>query len=45
MIVVAVAEETFSRGIVFGVLLLHGLSVAVIGSSLMFGLMHINSYV
>lgn len=45
LIVVAVAEEIFSRGIVFGVLLRHGLRVAVIGSSLMFGLMHINSYV
>lgn len=45
LIVVAVAEEIFSRGIVFGVLLRHGLTVAVIGSSLMFGLMHINSYV
>jgi len=45
LILVAVAEEIFSRGIVFGVLLRHGLTVAVIGSSLMFGLMHINSYV
>lgn len=45
LIAVAVAEEIFSRGIVFGVLQRHGLTVAVIGSSLMFGLMHINSYV
>ena len=45
LILVAVAEEIFSRGIVFGVLLRHGLTVAVIGSSLMFGLMHINSYI
>ena len=45
LILVAVAEEIFSRGIVFGVLLRHGLMVAVIGSSLMFGLMHINSYI
>ena len=33
LILVAVAEEIFSRGIVFGVLLRHGLTVAVIGSS------------
>ncbi len=45
LIAVAVAEEIFSRGIVFGVLQRHGLTVAVIGSSLMFGLMHINSYI
>ncbi|MEO0015727.1 MAG: hypothetical protein RL589_208 [Actinomycetota bacterium] len=45
LILVAVAEEIFSRGIVFGVLLRHGLTVAVIGSSLMFGLMHINTYI
>ena len=45
LIAIAVAEEIFSRGIVFGVLQRHGLTVAVIGSSLMFGLMHINSYV
>ena len=45
LIAVAIAEEIFSRGIVFGVLQRHGLTVAVIGSSLMFGLMHINSYV
>jgi len=45
LILVAVAEEIFSRGIVFGVMLRHGLTVAVIGSSLMFGLMHINTYI
>ena len=45
LILVAVAEEIFSRGIVFGVSLRHGLAVAVIGSSLMFGLMHINTYI
>ena len=45
LICVATAEEIFSRGIVFGVLQKHGMTVAVIGSSLMFGLMHINSYI
>ena len=45
LICVATAEEIFSRGIVFGVLQRHGMTVAVIGSSLMFGLMHINSYI
>lgn len=45
LILVAIAEEIFSRGVVFGVLLRLGLTVAVIGSSLMFGLMHINSYI
>ena len=45
LICVATAEEIFSRGVVFGVLQRHGMTVAVIGSSLMFGLMHINSYI
>ena len=45
LICLATAEEIFSRGIVFGVLQRHGMTVAVIGSSLMFGLMHINSYI
>ena len=45
LIAVAFAEETLSRGIIFGVLQKHGMTVAVIGSSLMFGLMHINSYI
>jgi membrane protease YdiL (CAAX protease family) len=45
LISVAVAEEIFSRGVVFGVLLRHGLAIAVIGSSLIFGLMHINGYI
>ena len=45
LVAVATAEEVFSRGIVFGVLQRQGLFVAVIGSSVMFGLMHINSYV
>jgi membrane protease YdiL (CAAX protease family) len=45
LICVATAEEIFSRGIVFGVLQRHGMTVAVIGSSLRFGLMHINSYI
>lgn len=45
LICVATAEEIFSRGVVFGVLQRHGMAVAVIGSSLMFGLMHINSYI
>jgi len=45
LILVATAEEIFSRGFVFGVLLRHGLVVAVIGSSLIFGLMHINGYI
>ena len=45
LISVAFAEEIFSRGVVFGVLLRHGLFVAVIGSSLIFGLMHINGYI
>jgi membrane protease YdiL (CAAX protease family) len=45
LIAVAFAEEILSRGIIFGVLQKHGMTVAVIGSSLMFGLMHINSYV
>lgn len=45
LIAVAVAEEIFSRGVVFGALARYGLTVAVIGSSLMFGLMHINSYI
>lgn len=45
LIAIAIAEEIFSRGVVFGVLQKHGMSVAVIGSSLMFGLMHINSYI
>ena len=41
---VAIGEEIFSRGIVFGVLQRQGLVIAVLGSSVMFGLMHINSY-
>ncbi len=46
LIAVAVAEEIFSRGVVFGVLLRrHGLSIAVLGSSLIFGLMHLNGYI
>lgn len=45
LIAVAIAEEIFSRGFVFGVLRKHGLTIAVIGSSLLFGLMHINSYI
>ncbi len=46
LIAIAVAEEIFSRGVVFGVLLRrHGLSVAVLGSSLIFGLMHLNGYI
>ena len=42
---VAFAEEIFSRGVIFGVLLRHGLFVAVIGSSLIFGVMHLNGYI
>ena len=42
---VGATEEILSRGIVFGVLRMHGLPIAVIGSSLMFGLMHINRYI
>jgi membrane protease YdiL (CAAX protease family) len=45
LIAVAVAEEIFSRGVIFGVLLRQGLLVAVTGSSLIFGLMHLNGYV
>jgi hypothetical protein len=45
LISVAVAEEIFSRGVVFGVLLRHGLGVAVLGSSLIFGIMHLNGYI
>lgn len=45
LIAVATTEEILSRGIVFGVLQRQGLFVAVLGSSVMFGLMHINSYV
>lgn len=45
LILVGFAEEIFSRGIIFGVLLRYGLTTAVIGSSLMFGLMHLNSYI
>ena len=42
---IALAEEIFSRGVIFGVLLRHGLVVAVIGSSLIFGVMHLNGYI
>jgi membrane protease YdiL (CAAX protease family) len=42
---IAIAEEIFSRGVIFGVLLRHGLVVAVIGSSLIFGVMHLNGYI
>jgi len=45
LILVATAEEIFSRGVVFGVLQRYGMAFAVIASSLMFGLMHINSYI
>lgn len=45
LLAVGVVEEILSRGVVFGVLLHQGLAVAVIGSSLMFGLMHINVYI
>jgi membrane protease YdiL (CAAX protease family) len=36
--------QWLSGGVIFGVLLRHGLPVAVIGSSVMFGLMHLNVY-
>lgn len=42
---VAFAEEIFSRGVIFGVSLQKGLFVAVTGSSLIFGLMHLNGYI
>lgn len=42
---VAFAEEIFSRGVIFGILLRQGLAVAVVGSSLIFGLMHLNGYI
>lgn len=42
---VAFAEEILSRGVIFGALLRHGLFVAVVGSSLIFGLMHLNGYI
>jgi membrane protease YdiL (CAAX protease family) len=42
---VAFAEEIFSRGVIFGILLRQGLVVAVVGSSLIFGLMHLNGYI
>lgn len=42
---IAFAEEIFSRGVVFGVLLRHGLVVAVMGSSLIFGVMHLYGYI
>ena len=42
---VGAAEEILSRGVIFGVLLRHGLPIAAIGSSVMFGLMHLNVYV
>lgn len=42
---VGFAEEIFTRGVVFGVLLRHGLVVAVVGSSLIFGLMHLSGYI
>ena len=42
---IAFAEEIFSRGVIFGVLLRHGLVVAVTGSSLIFGMMHLNGYI
>jgi membrane protease YdiL (CAAX protease family) len=45
LILVGFAEEVFSRGIVFGVLLKYGMFAAVVGSSVMFGLMHLNSYI
>jgi len=38
-------EEVLSRGVIFGVLQRRGLPIAVIGSSLMFGLMHLNVYI
>lgn len=45
LILVGFAEEVFSRGIIFGVLLKYGLFTAVVGSSMMFGLMHLNSHI
>lgn len=45
LIAVGVTEEIISRGIAFGVLRRLGLFTAVLGSSLMFGLMHINAYI
>jgi membrane protease YdiL (CAAX protease family) len=44
LITVATAEEILSRGIAFGVLQRLGLFTAVLGSSLLFGVMHINPY-
>jgi len=45
LFVVGATEEILSRGVVFGVLLRHGLPIAAIGSSVMFGLMHLNVYI
>lgn len=41
---VGLGEEILSRGFVFGVLQRYGFYLGVIGSSVMFGLMHINVY-
>jgi len=45
LLAVGATEEILSRGVVFGVLRIHGLPIAVTGSSLMFGLMHINPHI
>lgn len=42
---VSFAEEIFSRGLIFGLLRRQGLVIATLGSSLLFGLMHINRYI
>ena len=42
---VSFAEEIFSRGLIFGLLRRQGLLIATLGSSLLFGLMHINRYI
>ena len=45
LLAVGATEEILSRGLVFGVLRNRGVVIAVLGSSTMFGLMHINVYI
>lgn len=44
LLFIGLGEEIFSRGVVFGVLRKFGQWRAIIGSSLFFGLMHLNLY-
>jgi membrane protease YdiL (CAAX protease family) len=42
--VIGIGEEIVSRGLVFGILYKYGKKIAIFGSSLAFGLMHLNIY-